>query len=85
MNTLNLKEIDLYFYVTEESSTSLLKEFNIQLRDRFQEEFINFVDWHDFFKYLIFKAETEKINIVFDEFQNFQKSSPEFFLFFKSI
>ena len=79
----HLDSIDLYFYITKETSFSILSQFEDKLRVYFNEDFIQFRDWNDFFKYLISKARISGLNIVFDEFQNFEFVDKSFFSIFQ--
>lgn len=79
----HLDSIDLYFYITKETNFSILSQFEEKLRIYFKEDFIQFRDWNDFFKYLISKARNSGLNIVFDEFQNFEFVDKSFFSIFQ--
>ncbi|MFW5705138.1 MAG: ATP-binding protein [Nanoarchaeota archaeon] len=79
----HLNNITFYFYVSEENEKTLLNEFSEKIKNKFNEELIEFTDWNIFFKYLISKAKSQKIVVVFDEFQNFKKINPAFFSIFQ--
>ncbi len=74
-----INKLDFYFYITEENSKSLLKSFENQIKEYYNDEFLSLDTWDSFLKYLINKSKKKTLTICFDEFQNFKKVDESFF------
>ena len=69
----------LYFFVSRESPKSLLNTFTNQIKEYFDEEYIGFETFEEMIKYLVNKSKSQKITLIFDEFQNFKYVDESFF------
>ncbi|MCG2700662.1 ATP-binding protein [Candidatus Parcubacteria bacterium] len=66
------KRKSLYFYVTKKSSQIILDDFAAVLKEKFDFLPEKIISWEDFFNIIFALSKTERIIIIFDEFQNFQ-------------